>query len=301
MNSILKIVNLSKSFARTIIEQSGLEGEENTFILNDLSLDIPKGKITALIGANGSGKTTLFNIISGFEKPNTGKIEFCNNENVNCKESEESTENNQIFLNNPPINNKNSKINNLKAYEIARAGIGRMFQDVQIFPELTVLENLLVADENNFGLAPFNSLLFRKQNKLVEYQRQEKAKFLFKNIFGPDNNFILKLHEPASNLSYGEQRLIGLARLFMMKNEILLLDEPTSGINSKYIKSSLEFVRLKVEHENLTVLMIEHNIDEVRNYADFCGLLQDGRIVVFDETKKVLNHPLIMDSYFISA
>ena len=161
---ILQIDSIKKSFVRNIINIRGEQADERFYIIDDLDLLIPRGKITALIGGNGAGKTTLFNIISNFMGADSGNVLYKKNGS--------------------PIS-----ILGLPPFKITRMGIGRMFQDDHIFPNMSVLENMLLAADNGFGEIPFISFLKPKRNKSVEKERIKKARQIFTNLFGKINPF----------------------------------------------------------------------------------------------------------------
>jgi ABC-type branched-subunit amino acid transport system ATPase component len=269
---ILEIESLKRSFVRNIINIRGESEDERFFIIDDLNLCIPKGKITALIGGNGAGKTSLFNIISGFMVANEGKILFRNNG------SEEDL-----------LRKKPDKTANI--------GIGRMFQDNHIFHNMTVLENMLIADENKFGEAPFVSIF--KLNKSLNYEKNkiEKAKNIFNDLFGNDNPFWDKRFDKADSLSYGQQRLLGLARLLMGNYKLLLLDEPTSGVNPATILQIKNIIKLFVKDKGITVFLIEHNMKFVLDTANFCMFMSHGKITASGVPEVIIGNDEIKKSY----
>lgn len=274
MNSdtILNIDSIRKSFVRNIVNVRGKDEDERFYLLDDIDLLIPKGKVTALIGGNGTGKTTLFNIISGFFKADEGKISFQPNGSLR-------------------------EISGLNAYKIARLGIGRMFQDNHIFQNMTVLENMLIADHDFFGERPFQSILFFRKNNDIEKQRTEKAEKIFIDLFGADNPFLKMKDDKAKNLSYGQQRLLGLARLLMGDYKLLLLDEPTSGVNPVVIDKIKEIISYFVEKKNMTVFLIEHNMSFVLDVADFCHFMSKGIIATGGTPEDIIGNPEVRKTY----
>jgi ABC-type branched-subunit amino acid transport system ATPase component len=274
MNSdtILNIDSIRKSFVRNIINVRGKDEDERFFVLEDIDLLVPKGKVTALIGGNGAGKTTLFNIISCLFRADDGKISFKPNGTI-------------------------SEITGFNSYKIARLGIGRMFQDNHIFQDMTVLENMLIADDNFFGERPFESILFCKKNLEIEKQRKEKAEKIFFDLFGADNPFLKMKNNKAKNLSYGQQRLLGLARLLMGAYKLLLLDEPTSGVNPVVIEKIKEIINYFVEKKNLTVFLIEHNMSFVLDVADFCHFMSKGIIATGGTPEDIIGNPEVRKTY----
>lgn len=271
-DTILNIDSIRKSFVRNIINVRGKDENEKFYILDDIDLIVPKNKVTALIGGNGAGKTTLFNIISGFFEPDEGKIEF-------------------------KPNGKLVELTKFSAHKRAQLGIGRMFQDNHIFQNMTVLENMLVADENFFGEVPFYSILYYKKDKFIEKQRKEKAEQIFADLFGNDNPFIKMKDEKAKNLSYGQQRLLGLARLLMGNYKLLLLDEPTSGVNPVVIDKIKEIISYFINKKNMTVFLIEHNMKFVLDVADFCHFMSKGVIAVSGTPEDIIGNPDVRKTY----
>jgi len=257
---------------RNILNKRGEQQDERFYIIDDLDLMVPRGKITALIGGNGAGKTTLFNIISGFVHPESGKVIYHGNSN--------------------PV-----KIIGKKPYKITRLGIGRMFQDNHIFPEMSVLENMLIADSNDFGEIPFISLFWDGKNNRVENERKKEAEEIFIDLFDKNNPFWEKRHQPANSLSYGQQRLLGLARLFMGEYNLVLLDEPTAGVNPQIIKQALAIIRRMVEEKGMTVFLIEHNMKVVLDVADFCSFMSHGRITAFGTPDDVIGNDKVRKTY----
>lgn len=274
MNSdtILNIDSIRKSFVRNIINLRGKDDNEKFYVLEDIDLILPKGKITALIGGNGTGKTTLFNIISGFFSADDGKIEFKPNGRV-------------------------VQLTELSAYQRAQLGIGRMFQDNHIFQNMTVMENMLVADENFFGEVPFQSIIYYKKDKSIEKERREKAEQIFIKLFGEDNPFLKMKNDKAKNLSYGQQRLLGLARLLMGNYKLLLLDEPTSGVNPVVIEKIKEIINYFVANKDMTVFLIEHNMKFVLDVADFCHFMSKGIIAVSGTPEDIIGNPDVRKTY----
>jgi ABC-type branched-subunit amino acid transport system ATPase component len=234
-------------------------------------LNVPSGKVIALIGGNGAGKTTLFNMISGFVKPDKGSISY--------------TTTNKIF-----------ELLDRTPHQIARLGIGRMFQDNHVFPEMSVIDNMLIADNMNLGEKPFVSLIFRKKIQRDEAVRISKVQTIFENLFGNDHPFWEKREFPAGSLSYGQQRLLGLARLFMRDYNLLLLDEPTAGVNPEVIEQIKGLIR-NFTKNGQTVLLIEHNLEVVKDIADFCCFMDQGRITLMGTPEDVLGNEEVMKSY----
>lgn len=271
MGDILTIQSLSKGFSRQVKNSAGEDIDEQYWVIRQLFLNVPRGKVIALIGGNGAGKTTLFNIISGFIMPDSGSILY-------------------------KPDGKNLELSGMSPHLITRAGIGRMFQDNHIFREMSVLDNMLVADSAYLAERPFRSLLFRNKARKEENCRLAKAKEIFEKVLGFDNPFWEKRELPAGNLSYGQQRLLGLARLFMRNYKLLLLDEPTAGVNPEVIEQIKQLI-LNFIKNNQTVLLIEHNLEVVKDIADFCCYMENGRIALMGTPEDVINNNEVRKSY----
>jgi len=269
---ILEIQSVKKSFVRNIINVRGEEENERFFIIDGLDLMIPHGKITALIGGNGAGKTTLFNVISGLMRIDSGNI-------IYQKENE-------------PVS-----IIGWQPYKITKLGIGRMFQDDHIFPDLSVLENMMLADSDDYGEQPFISIFKAKKNSEIEHMRIEKARKIFIELFGENNPFWIKRNDPAKSLSFGQQRLLGLARLFMGGYELVLLDEPTAGVNPQVINQVINIVRRMVNEKKLTVFLVEHNMEVVVKLADYCSFMSHGKITAFGTPEDVIGNDEVRKTY----
>lgn len=237
-------------------------------LLNGVNLEVPEGKITALVGGNGTGKSTLFNIISGFQTEFEGDVLM-----------------------------EGKRLNRIPAHEISLMGIGRLFQGRQLMGDLTLMENMKIASDDKTGEFPFDALFCSKKIAMSEKAKEEKAILILKRLFGEDNKYLSMLNHKASGLSYGEQRLIALACLLMGNDRLLLLDEPTAGVNPVHIDTIGEIIRKMVAEDGLTVLLIEHNMHFVRKIADYCAYLDDGIIAKTGLVNEVLDDKEVRNSY----
>lgn len=237
-------------------------------LLNGVDLAVEKGKVTALIGSNGAGKTTLFNIISGFEKGFSGKLML-----------------------------EGHDISKLLAHRISLMGLGRLFQGRQLMDDLTLMENMKIASDDMTGESPFDGFFRSGKVRESEAAKERQAIDILTRVFGDGNKYLGMLDHKASELSYGEQRLIAMARLLIGHDRLLLLDEPTSGVNPRYIETFRSIIKDMVEREGQTVLLIEHNMSFVRNVADTCHYLADGKIIKSGPTDQVLDDPEIRKDY----
>lgn len=239
---------------------------EKQRLLNGVTLGIPKGKVTALIGGNGTGKTTLFNIISGFQQDFEGTV----------------------ILNGQDISKQ-------LAHKVALNGIGRLFQGGQLLGDLTLMENMKVASDDMTGEWPFTYFFHPRKVKKRELEKEDKARDIIRNLVS--EKYVEKMNRLGSEFSYGEQRIFSLACLLMGNNKLLLLDEPTSGVHPRYIYMIKQIIKKMVEKEGLTVLMIEHNMHFVREVADLCAFLDEGIIAKYGNVEDVLNDVDVRNSY----
>ena len=237
-------------------------------LLNGVNLSVESGKVTALIGGNGAGKTTLFNIISGFERGFSGHVRL-----------------------------EGRDISRLPAYRISTMGLGRLFQGRQLMDDLTLMENMKIASDDIMGESPLDCFFRTKRVRCSENDKEQRAVEILTKVFGHDNKYLGMLDHKASEFSYGEQRLIAMARLLMGNDQLLLLDEPTSGVNPRYNDAFRTIIRDMVEQDGQTVLLIEHNMNFVRSVADTCHYLSDGKIIKSGSTADVLDDPEIRKNY----
>lgn len=273
-NLILQIESVKKSFVRNIRNIRGKEEDERFFVLEDVTMMIARRKIIALIGGNGAGKTALFNIISGFTKADSGEILYSS-----------MKEDKPITLNKLPPN------------KIAGVGIGRLFQDDHIFPNMSIINNLLIADSNKYGEFPLTSIIQIKRSKSEEQDRIEKARIILMDLFGKRNPLWEKRDNFAGGLSYGQKRLLGLARLLMGNYDLLLLDEPTAGVNPQVIEQIMRIIVRLVSEKEMTIFLIEHNMGVVLRIADFCSFMSHGKITAFGTPEDVIGNDEVRRTY----
>lgn len=230
--------------------------------VDSVSLDFSSNKITAFIGPNGAGKTTVFNLISGFLKPDKGSIKF-----------------------------KGQNIVGLPPSRIARKGIGRLFQDIRIFKEMIVLDNVMAAFRNQAGEKWWVSLTNPFKVKRQEKELVEKADHLLQFV-----DLIGKKNEQAENLSYGQQKLLAIARLLASDAEILLLDEPTAGVSPSIIPHLLEVIRT-LRDQGKAVILIEHNLNVVSEISDWVFFMDEGQVTYFGLPVDVLGNTEVRQAY----
>ena len=231
--------------------------------VNDLSLSIQRQTIAGVIGPNGAGKTTVFNLITGFSSAESGSIRL-----------------------------EGSNLSGFSPHKIARAGIARTFQNIRLFPWMTVLENVIVACQikchGSFFQACMRTPFIRHEEKIT----REKAKRLLRQ-FGLQE----KLNYQAKNLSYGEQRKLEIARALATEPKILLLDEPTAGMNPAESNDCVELIFNLNETLGITILLIEHNMNVVMGISDKIFVLDHGLKIAEGSPDEIQNNSEVIKAY----
>jgi len=267
-DALLIIKNLEKGFTLDKRWLSAMGGK--SLVVKDVSMEIQRGKVTGLIGGNGAGKTTILNLINGLLKPENGEIWYRSK-------------------------GKTTACHQLSPNRIARLGIGRLFQGTQLSPELTVKENIMLMLLDPRLERPFyNILRFARYRDLAENLDRtihEKLK-----AFLPFMDISKLLPVKAEELSYAQQRQIAFIVLLISDHDLIILDEPVSGISENDWKWMGEGIRDFVSRGR-SVLLIEHNIDFIRNYVDRCYYISSGSILFSGTTDEVLSHPDVRHEY----
>jgi len=212
--------------------------------VSDLSLSVEKGAITSLIGPNGAGKTTIFNLITGFVEPTSGRIRFAK-----------------------------KRLTKMKPHRIAASGIGRTFQNVQIFPQMSVLENIMVGRHLRSRAGIFYSALLppRLRNAEKKIREASEKQLHFLGLAG-------QAHVPAGSLPLGSQRMLEIARAMALEPKLLLLDEPASGLNARETIAMGELIE-KIKQMDITVLLVEHDMELVMEISDQVAVINFGRLI----------------------
>ena len=231
-------------------------------VLKDLSFEVPQGKVVGLVGPNGAGKTSLLKAILNLIPLLNGRI-FFNEEDIT----------------------------DMATYKIVRKGISMTFQLVKIFPQMTVLDNVLSCMPEGKGDGFFQALLNSKTLKEQERLNREKGLRLLKKV-----GLNSKADDWAGTLSFGQKRRLDIARLMSSEPSLLLLDEPTSGLDQGAIEDILNIIR-EVKNEGRTILLVEHNIDAVRSICDEVIVLNFGEIIAQGTPEKVLDDPKVIEAY----
>ena len=230
--------------------------------VNDVSIEVKEKCIYGLIGPNGAGKTTLFNIISGVYKPTSGEVLF-----------------------------KEKKISGLQPFQINQLGIARTYQNINLFKSMTVLENVMVGRHSKSNSGLISSILGTKSQRIEEKQISEKCKEILDFM-----NLSDKAEYLSKNLSYGEQRRLEISRALACEPQILLLDEPAAGMNSKE-KEDLKDIIRKISDKGITIIIVEHDMKLVMGITDAISVLNYGKQIAFGEPKYIQNHPQVIEAY----
>lgn len=253
--------------------------------VDNLSMYVDKGEIVALIGPNGAGKTTAFNVVTGVYAPTNGEVHFnggivaANFPRGKMKKLYAGKEKGKYTTS---VINTPDKINGL--------GIARTFQNIRLFKNLTVLENVLIAKHRNSKAGLFSAVL--RLNSKEEQQNCAEAEELL-SIVG----LLEHKNDIASSLPYGMQRKLEIARALATKPSLLLLDEPAAGMNPQETMELTQFIRQIKDDFGLTVLMIEHHMDLVMEISDRIYVLDFGQTIAKGTPAEIQNNPRVIEAY----
>lgn len=254
MNNILNVTNLTRNFG-------GLAAVSN------VNLNLKSGELVGLIGPNGAGKTTVFNLLTGVYPPSEGSITLSGV-------------------------NGSQEIGGRRPFDICRAGVGRTFQNIRLFKEMTVLENVVIAMQQNqhYGLA---ASFFHPQ-KWVKSEAE---------IYGRSRELLgvmglaAKAEDLAKNLSYGDQRHLEIARALATNPRLLLLDEPAAGMNPAETSHLTSLIAKLRNDFNLTILLIEHDMSLVMRICERIYVLDHGIVISSGTPDEVRNDPRVIEAY----
>lgn len=231
--------------------------------VDSLDISIEKGQLYGLIGPNGAGKTTVFNMLTGVYKPTDGVIK----------------------LDGVDITGKST-------IEINRAGIARTFQNIRLFKDLTVLDNVKVGLHNHHPYSTIAGILRLPVYHKVEKEMDERAMELLK-VFGLEGEYDYK----AANLPYGKQRKLEIARALATDPKLLLLDEPAAGMNPNETGELMETIQFVCKNFDMTILLIEHDMKLVSGICEELTVLNFGQMLAQGKTSDVLNDPKVIVAY----
>lgn len=230
--------------------------------VNDVSFALEQGQIGALIGPNGAGKTTVFNLITGIFPPSAGEIKF-----------------------------NGQRVSGQKTFRIATLGITRTFQGVQLFENMTVLENVMIGCHSRRKSGIISSMVRLPSMLREEREIQAKALEMLEMI-----GLAERADEPAGNLPFGRQRLLEIARAMALEPELLLLDEPAAGLNSTEKKELVTLVR-KIRGLGITVFLVEHDMETVMGLADKVIVLDFGSKIAEGTPAQVQANEKVITAY----
>ena len=231
--------------------------------VDDFHVTIEKGQLYGLIGPNGAGKTTIFNLLTGVYKPNAGSIVL-----------------------------GGSNITGHKTIEINRRGIARTFQNIRLFRDLSVRDNVKAGLHNHYRYSTLEGILRLPAFFRTEKAMNEKAMELLK-VFGLEEEWETK----ASNLPYGMQRKLEIARALATEPKLLLLDEPAAGMNPNETKELMDTIQFVRSHFDMTILLIEHDMKLVSGICEKLTVLNFGQVLAEGKTRDVLSDPQVIKAY----
>ncbi|QCR37518.1 high-affinity branched-chain amino acid ABC transporter ATP-binding protein LivG [Nissabacter sp. SGAir0207] len=235
--------------------------------VNNVALTLNQGEIVSLIGPNGAGKTTVFNCLTGFYRPTGGTIRL-----------------------------RDQQLAGLPGQKIARMGIVRTFQHVRLFREMTVIENLLVAQHQHLKSGVLAGLLKTPSFRRAEAEAQERAAVWLERV-----GLLDLANRQAGNLAYGQQRRLEIARCMVTRPEVLMLDEPAAGLNPKETDELDELIAELRNHHNVSVLLIEHDMKLVMGISDRIYVVNQGTPLAQGTPAEVRNNPDVIRAYLGEA
>lgn len=235
--------------------------------VNNVALMLNEGEIVSLIGPNGAGKTTVFNCLTGFYRPSSGSIKLCDRE-----------------------------LAGLAGQQIARMGVVRTFQHVRLFKEMTVVENLLVAQHQHLKSGVFAGLLKTPTFRRAEADALERAAVWLDRV-----GLLEFSNRQAGNLAYGQQRRLEIARCMVTRPELLMLDEPAAGLNPKETDELNELIADLRNHHQVSVLLIEHDMKLVMDISDRIYVVNQGTPLAQGSPEEVRNNPDVIRAYLGEA
>ncbi|WP_448033064.1 ABC transporter ATP-binding protein [Bradyrhizobium liaoningense] len=230
--------------------------------ISDMSFTVGEGEIVSLIGPNGAGKTTAFNVMTGFLTPSAGRVTY-----------------------------RNTALAGLKPHQIADLGLIRTFQRTSVFPNDTVHDNLLIGLHRQGRVRLLDAILGLPGVRASERRLRQRAGELLEWV-----GLERRAHDAAGSLSYGEQRLVGVALALAAEPSMLLLDEPVSGMNASETHRFVELIR-SIRDRGITILLVEHDMPMVMTVSDRIVVLNYGRIIAEGTPDVIRNDPAVIEAY----
>ena len=255
--------------ARAILELSGVTLRfGGVTSLSGLRMDVRDGELLALIGPNGAGKTSVLNCVSGLYRPQEGSITLTGRDGAR------------------------HALHRLAPHRIAELGVARTFQNIELFKHMTVLENLMLGRHVHMkgGVLSGGLYLGRQRGREIEHRRYVEQVIDFMNL-EPLRSAVV------GNLAYGNQRLVEMARALALDPNLLLLDEPTAGMNAEEKESMARFILDVHEEQGITVVVVDHDIDVIMDIADRVVVLDFGRRIAQGSPNEVRDDPAVIDAY----
>lgn len=251
-----------------VLEAKGISVQFGGLLaVNSVDFDIPKQSVVSLIGPNGAGKTTFFNVLTGLYKPSAGSINYDGRD-----------------------------ITDLPPHKIAESGIARTFQNIRLFGLMTAQENLLVAMHSHLKAGITSTILRTPKQRREEREAEERAQEIL------DFAGIGKwTHEFARNLSYGDQRRLEVARALALQPKVLLLDEPTAGMNPQESQVFIDFVRRLVKERDISIMLIEHDMKVVMSVSERITVLDQGEKIAEGTPDQIKNNARVVEAYLGKA
>jgi branched-chain amino acid transport system ATP-binding protein len=258
--------------AATLVKTRGIVKKFGGLVaVNNVDFDIPRGSIVSLIGPNGAGKTTFFNMITGYHTPTSGEI---------------------IFDGQAITSRSGNKVRSRKPHQVTALGIGRTFQNIRLFGTMSALDNVRIGLNIHLKSHWWDSVL-RTPSMLREEQGSiVEAMSLLKLV-----DLESRSETWARNLPYGDQRRLEIARALATRPKLLLLDEPTAGMNTSETREMTDFIRMLRSELNLTVLLIEHDMRVVMGISDRVTVLDHGEVIAEGRPDEVRANPRVIEAY----
>lgn len=231
--------------------------------VSDFSIEIGEKEVVGLIGPNGAGKTTVFNMLTGVYAPTEGSINYLG-----------------------------EAIQGLKPYIITSKKMARTFQNIRLFSSMTVMDNIKISCDYRTKYSYFDAIFRTPKFKKIEEKMEDEVKELLKTF-----NLLDKAHEKASNLSYGEQRRLEIARALATRPKLLLLDEPAAGMNPQETIELSELIKWIRDTYKISILLIEHDMKLVMGICDRLVVLDYGKVIARGVPEEIKNNPKVIEAY----